>query len=91
MHQPYSQGRLPDTFMLDYKSTIGNLRAIAIAIPDDDSDSDGEYYSLNQYSAACLVRYLPESLAEGRLWSACVEQFEVFLYGKSWARAFHNC
>ena len=45
-----------------YKSTVGNLRAVAIAISDDDSDSGGEYYSLNEYSAACLVRYLPESL-----------------------------
>lgn len=44
-----------------YKSTAGNLRAVDIAIPNDDSDSDGEYYSLNEYSAACLVRYLPES------------------------------
>ena len=34
-----------------------NLRAVAITIPNDDSDSDGEYYSLNQYSAACLVRF----------------------------------
>ena len=45
-----------------YKFTVGNLRAVAITIPNDDSDSDGEYYSLNQYSAACLVRYPPESL-----------------------------
>ena len=63
-HQPYSQGRLPDTFMLNryYKSIVGSLTAVAIAISDDDSDSNGEYYSLNQYSAACLVRYLSESL-----------------------------
>ena len=27
---------------------------------------------------------------EGRLWCARVEQFEVFLYGKAWGRAFHN-
>ena len=62
-HKPYSQERLPNTFMLNehYTSTVGNLGAVAIAIPNDDSDSDGEYYSLNQYSAACLVRYLPES------------------------------
>jgi hypothetical protein len=63
-HHPYSQERLPNTFMLNeyYKFTVGNLRAVAITIPNDDSDSDGEYYSLNQYSAACLVRYHPESL-----------------------------
>ena len=63
-HQPYSQGRLPGTFMLNryYKSIVGSLSAVAIAISDDDSDSNGEYYSLNQYSAACLVRYLLESL-----------------------------
>ena len=63
-HRPYSQGHLPDTFMLNqyYKFAVDKPSTVAIAISDDDSGSDGEYYSLNQYSAACLVRHLLELL-----------------------------
>lgn len=45
-----------------YKFAVDKPSTVAIAISDDDSGSDGEYYSLNQYSAACLVRHLLELL-----------------------------
>jgi hypothetical protein len=45
-----------------YKVAVGKLGAVAIVISDDDSGLNGEYYSLNQYCAAVLVRCLSESL-----------------------------
>ena len=66
-HRPYSQGRLPDTFMFRYYNLAArHLGGLAIPVTDDDPDSDGEYYSLNEYCGACLVCYLQE-LLRGRI------------------------
>jgi len=49
------------TFMLNRKSSAGHLGALAIVVSQANDDNP-EYYSLNEYTAACLVRYLLASL-----------------------------